>query len=305
MRAIEVDQLTKTYAEVRAVDSVSFTVHEGEVFGFLGPNGAGKTTTMELIEGYRRPDSGRVTVLGLDPFRDGHKLKEQVGIMLQSTSLYPDLNVVEIVELFSGYYRHTTQRGALLSRIGLSEKLRTRYRDLSGGQKQRLALSLAFINDPLLLFLDEPTAGLDPQSRQRVWEWIVATRGEGKTVFLTTHYIEEAEELCDRVAIIDHGQLIALDTPRRLMADLHIEHQIAFIADGSLDVAQLHRIPGVWAAVSDNGGEYTLHVEDLQAALKDLMDLASLEGFHPRDLRVEAATLEDVFISLTGRKIRS
>jgi ABC-2 type transport system ATP-binding protein len=304
MPAIEVHQLVKTYGEVRAVDGISFAVDEGEVFGLLGPNGAGKTTTVEILEGYRRPDQGEVTVLGLNPFRDGRELRERVGILLQSTSLYPDLSVAELVGLFSGYYRNTLEPDALLSAMGLDEKRSAHYGELSGGQRQRLALILAFLNEPQLLFLDEPTAGLDPQSRQAVWEWMTQARENSRTVFLTTHYIEEAEELCDRVAIVDHGKIIALDTPRRLMAELDHGQKIGFLADVPLDLAKLSSIPGVWAATNGRTGEYTLHAEDAQLALKKLLEMASEEGFYPRDLRVVGATLEDVFISLTGRRIR-
>ena len=304
MAAIEVENLHKAYREVRAVDDISFRVQIGEIFGFLGPNGAGKTTTIEIIEGYRKPDDGRVTVLGLDPFRQPYEMKERVGIMLQSTSLYPDLRVGEIIKLFAGYYKHTVDTDALLEMMGLIEKKRSFVRELSGGQRQRLALTLAFINDAEILFLDEPTAGLDPQSRRTVWERVDEARQKGKTTFITTHYIEEAEKLCDRVAIIDHGRIIALDTPRRLMADLEAEHTIDFVADSALDLAKLWDIPGLCTVVNGKKGEYTLHVSDPQRALKGLMALATEEDFHPRDLRVEGATLEDVFIKLTGRRIR-
>jgi ABC-2 type transport system ATP-binding protein len=304
MEAIEVNRIVKNYGDVRALNGVSFEVHEGEVFGLLGPNGAGKTTTIEIMEGYRRPDSGWVVVLGLDPFRDGRELKQRVGLLLQSTSLYPELSVAELVSLFSGYYRQPMEAGGLLEAMSLEEKFTARYRELSGGQKQRLALILAFVNDPELAFLDEPTAGLDPQSRQGVWEWVREGRQLSKTVVLTTHYIEEAETLCDRVAIMDQGEIIAIDTPRRLVADLEAEHNIAFLADGPIDLARLSCLPGVWAAANGQQGEYTLHVEDPQIALKGLMELASAEGFYPRDLRVKGASLEDVFISLTGRRIR-
>jgi len=304
MTAIEVRGIVKTYAEVRAVDGISFSVEEGEVFGFLGPNGAGKTTTVEILEGYHRPDQGEVTVLGLDPFGGGNELRERVGILLQSTSLYPDLSVAELVYLFSGYYRNALDPDALMSAIGLNEKRSARYGELSGGQRQRLALILAFINDPQLLFLDEPTAGLDPQSRQAIWDWMMEARRKSRTVFLTTHHIEEAQELCDRVAIVDHGKIIALDTPRRLMADLDSGQKITFLADKNLDLAKLSSLPGVWAATNGKPGEHTLHADDAQLALKKLLELASEEGFYPRDLRVEGATLEDVFINLTGRRIR-
>jgi ABC-2 type transport system ATP-binding protein len=304
VEAIEVHEIVKTYGDFRAVNGVSFEVEEGEVFGLLGPNGAGKTTTIEIMEGYRKPDSGWVRVLDLDPFQDGHELKQRVGLLLQSTSLYPELSVAELASLFSGYYREPVEANVLLETLGLKEKTTARYRELSGGQKQRLALILAFINDPQLVFLDEPTAGLDPQSRQGFWQWIGEGRQRSKTILITTHHIEEAEALCDRVAILDHGQIMALDTPRRLVAGLEAEHRIAFLAEEPIDLARLSCIPGVWAAANGKEGEYTLHVEDPQLALKGLMELASQESFYPRDLRVEGATLEDVFISLTGRRIR-
>ncbi len=304
MAAIEVERLLKVYGTVRAVDDISFMVEKGEIFGFLGPNGAGKTTTIEILEGYRKPDHGRVLVLGLDPVQERYEVKERVGIVLQETSLYPELRVGEIVKLFAGYYQHTADTELLSDMMGLKEKGKASVRELSGGQRQRLALILGFLNDPELLFLDEPTAGLDPQSRQLVWEWIGGSREKGKTVFITTHYIEEAEELCDRVAIIDHGKIIALDTPRRLMADLGTDHRIEFMADGALDLAKLQTLPGVWAATNGNGDEYTLHVQDPQPALKRLMALAAKDGFYPKDLRVRGPSLEDVFIKLTGRRIR-
>jgi ABC-2 type transport system ATP-binding protein len=304
MSVIAVQGITKAYGEVRAVDGISFSVDEGEVFGFLGPNGAGKTTTVEILEGYCHPDQGEVTVLGLDPFADGQELRERVGILLQSTSLYPDLSVAELMALFSGYYHKALDADTLISAMGLDEKRNARYAQLSGGQRQRLALILAFINDPELLFLDEPTAGLDPQSRQAVWQWLTEARRKSRTVFLTTHHIEEAQQLCDRVAIVDHGKIIALDTPRHLMAELDHGQKISFLADKKLDLAKLCSIPGVWAATNGRPGEYTLHAEDSQLALKELLEFASQEGCYIKDLRVEGATLEDVFISLTGRRIR-
>ncbi len=312
MSVITVDDLHKHYGDpsagsgrgVKAVDGVSFEVQEGETFGFLGPNGAGKTTTIEIIEGYRKPDSGSVTALGLDPRRDGYELKEHVGIMLQETALYPDLRVGELLRLFASYYRRPADPDALLEMIGLEEKKRAFVRELSGGQRQRLAFILTLINDPELLFLDEPTAGLDPQSRRAAWEWIRRAREEGKTVFLTTHYIEEAETLCDRVVIIDHGRIIALDTPKRLVAGLEAEHRIEFVTEGALDSARLGGIPGVGKAIEAGKGAFVLYVKEPQPVLGALIALAEREGLTLRDLRVEGATLEDVFIRLTGRRIR-
>jgi len=305
MNVITVNDLHKHYGEVKAVDGISFEVHEGEIFGFLGPNGAGKTTTIEIIEGYRKPDSGEVTVLGLDPRKDGYELKERIGIMLQETALYQDLRVGELLRLFASYYRNPVDPDALLEMIGLQEKRRAFVREISGGQRQRVALILTLTNDPELLFLDEPTAGLDPQSRRVTWEWIARAREEGKTVFLTTHYIEEAEDLCDRVAIIDHGKIIALDTPKRLMAGLQVEQRIEFVIEGALDVARLEAIPGVTKALDEGQGAFTIYAPEAQPALKSLITLAETEGFTLRGLTVEGATLEDVFIQLTGRRIRA
>jgi ABC-2 type transport system ATP-binding protein len=305
MPIISVENLHKHYDDVKAVDGLSFEVQTGEIFGFLGPNGAGKTTTIEIIEGYKTADSGCATVLGLDPRRDRHELRERIGLMLQETALYPDLKVGEVLRLFASYYRRPVDPDALLEMIGLEEKRGAFIRELSGGQRQRVVFVLALINDPELIVLDEPTAGLDPQSRRAIWDWIDLARNRGKTVFLTTHYIEEAERLCDRVAIVDHGRIIALDTPKRLMAAVEIEHRIQFVVEGALDVAGLEALPGVTQAVSDGPGEYTLFARLVQPAVKSLMDLSESNGFTLRGLSVEGTTLEDVFIHLTGRRIRA
>ncbi len=290
---------------VKAVDGISFQVQQGEIFGFLGPNGAGKTTTIESIEGFKTPDSGSVAVLGLDPHKQGHALKEHIGIMLQETCLYPDLKVGELLKLFASYYRDPVDPDALLEMIGLQEKKGAFVSELSGGQRQRVAFILALINDPQLLFLDEPTAGLDPQSRRAIWEWIKMASAKGKTVFLTTHYIEEAERLCDRVAIIDHGKIIALDAPKQLIASAEMEQRIQFVIDGDLDVPRLETLPGVSRALHDGVGEFTIHAEQIQSSLKSLIDLSETNGFSLRGLTVEGASLEDVFIRLTGRRIRT
>jgi len=302
---IKVNDLVKQYGDLKAVDGISFEVQEGEIFGFLGPNGAGKTTTIECIEGYKTPDSGSVTALGLDPREDSYELKERIGIMLQETALYPDLRVGELLRLFASYYRRPADPDALLEMIGLEEKKRAFVGKLSGGQRQRVVFILALINDPELLFLDEPTAGLDPQSRRAIWEWIRLAREKGKTVFLTTHYIEEAENLCDRVAIIDHGKIIALDTPRRLMADLAVEQRIEFVIEGTLSTARLEKMPSVSRVLDEGNGAFTIYTPEAQPVLKALINLAESNGFTLRGLTVEGATLEDVFIQLTGRRIRT
>jgi ABC-2 type transport system ATP-binding protein len=305
MSVIVVEDLLKYYQDVRAVDGISVEVREGEIFGFLGPNGAGKTTTIEIIEGYKTADSGRAMVLGLDPRRDRRELRERIGLMLQETMLYPDLKVGELLRLFASYYRHPVDPDALLEMIGLDEKRGAFIRELSGGQRQRVVFVLALINDPEVLFLDEPTAGLDPQSRRAIWEWIDLARKKGKTVFLTTHYIEEAERLCDRVAIVDHGRIIALDTPQRLVAGAEVEQRIAFVIDGSLDTAELEALPGAIRVLADSHGQFTLCARDAQPVLKSLIELSEVNGFRLRGLEVTGASLEDVFIRLTGRRIRT
>ncbi len=305
MSVIAVENLHKHYDDVKAVDGISFQVQEGEIFGFLGPNGAGKTTTIEIIEGYKTADTGFATVLGLDPRRNRYELRERIGLMLQETSLYPDLKVGELLRLFASYYRHPANPDALLEMIGLEEKRGAFIRELSGGQRQRVVFVLALINDPEVLFLDEPTAGLDPQSRRAIWEWINLARERGKTVFLTTHYIEEAERLCDRVAIVDHGRIIALDTPKHLMATAEVEQRVGFVIEGSLDVTRLEALPGTTRVLGDGHGQFTLYARQAQPVLKSLIELSEANGFTLRGLEVEGATLEDVFIRLTGRRIRT
>jgi len=305
MEAIVVEDLRKHYGAVQAVDGIGFEVQCGEVFGLLGPNGAGKTTTIEMMEGYRTPDSGGVSVLGLHPRQDEYELKERIGILLQETALYHDLKLSELLRLFASYYRSSVNTERLLEMIGLQEKRGAFVRELSGGQRQRAAIALALINDPELVYLDEPTAGLDPQSRRATWNWIGRARDEGKTVFLTTHYIDEAEEVCDRVAIMDHGRIIALDTPRRLMAGLEIERRIEFVVGGVLDPTILESLPGITKARSEGDGAYTIYAPEAHVALKTLLAQADEQGFALKGLSVEGATLEDVFIRLTGRRIRA
>jgi ABC-2 type transport system ATP-binding protein len=305
MTVIDVQNLQKHYGEVKAVDGISFQVHQGEVFGFLGPNGAGKTTTIEILEGFHRQDSGEVKVLGLDPQADHYEFQERIGIMLQETELYQDLRVSELLRLFASYYRSAVDPKSLLEMIGLEAKERAFIRELSGGQRQRVVFILTLINDPDLLFLDEPTAGLDPQSRRAIWNWINRGRQEGKTVFLTTHYIEEAERLCDRVAIIDHGHIIALDTPKRLMASVDVENRIEFTTEGNLNAEKLKSMPYITNVVEHDRGAYTLFAQEAEPALKSLIALSEENGFRLRGLHVEGASLEDVFIQLTGRRIRT
>ena len=227
------DNLRKVYGDVVAVDDISFEVHEGEIFGMVGPNGAGKTTTIECIEGLRRPDGGTVQVLGMDPQRDGYDLRQHIGVQLQEAALPHRIKVWEAMDLFASFYRRSVDWHSLLEQLGLSEKHDASFINLSGGQKQRLFIALALVNDPDLVFLDELTTGLDPQARRAMWDLVQGIRERGKTVFLTTHYMEEAERLCDRVAIIDHGRIVALDTPENLIHSLGAENRVIFGTDGA------------------------------------------------------------------------
>lgn len=229
---IVVRNIGKSYGNVIAVDDVSFEVQAGEIFGMVGPNGAGKTTIIECIEGLRRPDKGNIRVLGLDPQVDGFTLRQRIGIQLQTAALSPRLRVAEALDLFASFYSHISPWPELLEKMGLASKRKAFISTLSGGQRQRLFIALALLNDPELVFLDELTTGLDPQARRAMWELVLEVREQGKTVFLTTHFMEEAERLCDRVAIMDHGQMIALDTPARLIENLQAERRIIFSIDG-------------------------------------------------------------------------
>jgi ABC-2 type transport system ATP-binding protein len=300
---IQVENLYKNYGTVEAVRGVSFAVEEGEVFGLLGPNGAGKTSTVEILEGMRTADRGIVHVCGLEPEKSGGEFKERIGAVLQSTALPDKLRVKEAIELFAQFYHRRANTDELLRRFQLEEKRDATYDHLSGGQKQRLALAMALVNNPEVIFLDEPTAGLDPQVRREIYDIIEELRREKKTVLLTTHYIEEAERLCDRVAIVDHGRVIALGTPRQLKrgsaGTTRIEVRVARPAtDG-----RLKELDGV-ADCREFDGAYVLHStrppQTIVALVKELEaennELQSLEMFSP--------SLEDVFIELTGRRLR-
>src|SRR5256714_4693904 len=255
--AIHVAGLEKRYGATRAVDGLSFDVERGEVFGLLGPNGAGKTTTVETLEGYRRPDQGSVRVLGRDPIRQAQSLKPLIGVMLQQDGLYPALTAREILRLYAGYFREPQNIDALLERVGLSAAARTRCRRLSGGQKRRLALAVALVGNPSLVFLDEPTAGMDPQARLATWEIIRDLKQRGATVLLTTHLMDEAERLADHVAIIDHGRLVALDTPSQMMG-VQNAITVRFVAPSGLDCTQLAALPAAQWAEEIRPGSYLI-----------------------------------------------
>jgi ABC-2 type transport system ATP-binding protein len=301
--AIEVHDLQKHYGATKAVDGISFTVNQGEVFGMLGPNGAGKSTTIEMIEGLRVPDAGNISILGYTQPRDAAAIKERIGTQLQTTGLYPRLNVAEVLDLFRSFYRgrQTLSTDELIHLVNLEEKRTTLSKDLSGGQQQRLSVALALVNDPDIVFLDEPTTGMDPQARRQLWDVIRDMQKRGKTVLMTTHYMEEAQELCDRVAIVDHGKILEMDTPSALIHKYFQDVAIEF-RDGSVSVETYRALPGVQdAAVADD--IVTLHTTDVGHTMSALVT-QQREGGTLRDLSVRTATLEDVFLRLTGRALR-
>jgi len=300
---LKVENLEKQYEDVHAVRGVSFCVEEGEVFGLLGPNGAGKTSTIEVLEGLRVPDGGRVSVCGLDPQKNPTELKSVIGATLQATSLPDKLRVGEAIRLFAGFYKKRRNTDTLLKRFGLEEKRGSFYSQLSGGQKQRLALAMALVNDPRVLFLDEPTAGLDPQVRREIYAVIEELKAEKKTIVLTTHYIEEAERLCDRVAIIDHGKLIAEGTPRELKQRSGNTTRVEVRLSKPVSNGALKDLDGVSDA-REVDGAYVLHCQRTAPAIVALVKHLEAEENELVSLEIATPTLEDVFIELTGRRLR-
>ena len=296
--------LRKTFGDVVAVDGLDLEVRGGECFGLLGPNGAGKTSTIEICEGLSTPDAGDVIVLGRRWGEDDRGLRERLGISLQETQFSDKLTVAETVRLFRSFYRRGAAPDAVIDMVQLQEKVGARVGKLSGGQKQRLALACALVGDPELLFLDEPTTGLDPQARRQLWELIERLRSEGRSILLTTHYMEEAERLCDRVAIVDHGRVISEGTPRELIDSLGSEHVLEFaVGDGTVNANLLGALDGVRGA-DRRDGVYRLHVTELHRAMPALLQLLRSEGAPLTELRTHSPTLEDVFVSLTGRYLR-
>jgi ABC-2 type transport system ATP-binding protein len=299
--------LIKRYGDVTAVAGLDLEVRAGECFGMLGPNGAGKTTTVEIFEGLRMPDAGEVEILGDRWHGDNLPLRSRLGIQLQETKFPEKLTVAEVVSLFRSFYPRGLDVGEVLSLVGLQDKATGHVRTLSGGQKQRLSLGCALVGDPELLFLDEPTTGLDPQSRRQTWEIVESLKARGRTVLLTTHYMEEAARLCDRVAVVDHGKVIALGTPRELIASLGAEHVIEFAvgSDGQIQIddAALAGLPSVEKVVHD-GGSWRLTVREVHRAVPALLNALSEQGLEPTQLTTHHATLEDVFMALTGRRLR-
>jgi ABC-2 type transport system ATP-binding protein len=302
---ITVENLIKTYGQVRAVDNITFQADRGEVFGMLGPNGAGKTTTVEIIEGLRPMDSGKVTVLGFDISKNPGRIKQSIGVQLQSPSLLSLLRVEEILDTFASLYNRSLPTSQLLEMLSLQESRKVLVKNLSGGQQQRLSVAMAMVNDPEIAFLDEPTTGLDPQARRGLWSVIEDMRGRDKTVFLTTHYMDEAERLCDRVAIVDHGQIIALDSPENLIHTHFEEKAIQFEMDNPPTETLLQQLAGVTNVAIDNR-EVVMYSHDIPGTMSALLQIADREDLtgELKDLHVREATLEDVFLKLTGRKIR-
>jgi ABC-2 type transport system ATP-binding protein len=304
--ALRVHHLRKAYKDVVAVDGLDLEVQAGECFGLLGPNGAGKTTTVEICEGLTPPDSGEVEVLGRRWSSDAAQLRQRLGIQLQDTQLSEKLTVHETVRLFRSFFRQGAEAFEVIARVQLEEKQNSRVGDLSGGQKQRLALACALVGDPDFLFLDEPTTGLDPQARRQLWELIEEFKESGRTILLTTHYMDEAERLCDRVAIMDHGKEIALGTPRELIAATCAEQMVEFTAGSAshaLDVPALRRIEGVREIRTENGA-VLMQVTQLHTSVPALLAELTRQNVPLTELRTHSATLEDVFVTLTGRHLR-
>ena len=301
-QVVTVSSLRKTYGPLVAVDDVSFTVEEGEIFGLLGPNGAGKTTTMECVEGVRTPDSGEIRVLGQEPHRRGGDLQNRIGVQLQEAQLQKRIKVWEAVDLWTTLFPRTVDGDTLLEELGLGAKRDARFMTLSGGQKQRLFIALALINDPELIFLDELTTGLDPQARRKIWQMVLGIRERGKTVFLTTHLMEEAERLCDRVAVIEHGRLIEMGTAAELV-DRHCPHRtVHFSSDGPVGAEAFAAVPGLSSFGQDDDG-YEL-VGTGPDFISNVIGAIAEHRIRVTGFRTETPNLEDVFLELTGHSIR-
>jgi len=300
---IAVDDVYKSYADVKAVDGVSFQVAKGEIFGLLGPNGAGKTTTMEMIEGLHAPDSGELHVLGMDVRHSATAIKNRIGVQLQTAALYPQLTVTELLALFGTFYARRQPVEQLLDDLELGEKRNAQTKNLSGGQRQRLSVALALVNDPEVVFLDEPTTGLDPAARQGLWTVVRRLKDQGRTILMTTHYMEEAEALCDRLAIMDHGKVLDSGTVDELIGRRFHERGVHFGRAGAPEAAKLEALPAVSRVVYEQD-EVVLFTSDVPVTIAGLLDLTNRAGTEPANLMIRRASLEDVFLELTGRALR-
>ncbi len=300
---IEVAGLRKHYGDLVAVDGIAFDVCRGEIFGLLGPNGAGKTTTVEILEGLRRPDAGTVRILGIDAGHGVDRIKERIGVQLQTAALYPYLTVTELIDLFRSFFPRTEPTDRIVEMVDLGERRHAQTRHLSGGQRQRLSVALALVNDPELVFFDEPTTGMDPQARRSLWDLLVTLRDRGKSILLTTHYMEEAEQLCDRVAVMDHGHILELGTVQELVTRRFHERAVHFDTIAGLDTTTLAALPSVKRAVVEDG-ETVLYTADVAGTIGALLERAEVAGQEPQNLGIRRATLEDVFLDLTGHALR-
>jgi ABC-2 type transport system ATP-binding protein len=306
--SVRVRELRKSYGSFEAVKGVDFEIHPGEVFGLLGPNGAGKTTTVEILEGLRPRSSGDVTVLGVDPGLESRRLKDQIGVCLQATNLPDKITLREALRLFASLYSHSVDGDALLKRLALWDKRDASYGNLSGGQKQRLALALALINDPRMLFLDEPSAGLDPHARHEIHELVQQLRGEQRTILITTHYIEEAEKLCDRVAIVDEGRIVAMGTPEEIRSRTVGHARVEVRCEQPLPDSARQQLPQ-WPdadapVVSADGRTVTVAARRPARTLVELVRWIDQLGIEVEDVQLKRPSLEDVFIELTGKSLR-
>ena len=301
--SIEVKNLTKKYGGLTAVDDISFTVEGGETFGVLGPNGAGKTTTLEMIEGLKRPTSGSIRVEGLDIRTQSDAVKRIIGVQLQAASFFENLSLSELIHVFAACYDRKVDPRQILEEVQLVEKADAKARELSGGQKQRLSIAIGLVNDPQVLFLDEPTTGLDPQARRNLWDLVKLIKRKGKTVVLTTHYMDEAEVLCDRIAIMDHAKIVALDTTAGLLAKTGVGSRIEFTAQTALPAEAFKALPGV-GALEQDGEAFCVITADAQATLDALFAMGRAGSIAMHGLTVRRATLEDVFLKLTGHQLR-
>mgnify|MGYP002021151168 FL=1 len=311
--AVQVENLVKRFGSFTAVDGVTFAVERGEVFGILGPNGAGKTTTLEIIESLQKPTLGRVSVLGLDVQSDAAKVKARIGVQLQASAYYDYLNLTEILSLLGSFYPSRVEPATLLEQVGLADLSTSRIRELSGGQQQRFAVAASLVNHPELVILDEPSTGLDPQARRNLWGLIREVNQRGVTVVLTTHYMDEAEILCSRLAIMDHGQILALDTPRNLINRLEASYTVKLTMDQPMTLAQIEALNGavdvVQSGEQDEDGPvtentYLLRLANSASALRAMLDEIAKAGLGLENLQITPVTLEDVFLELTGNELR-
>lgn len=300
---IDVKNLTKKYGDFTAVNDISFSVRKGETFGILGPNGAGKTTTLEMIEGLKKITAGSVTLDGKDVQKETHHVKQVIGVQLQASTFFEGLNLVELIDTFASLYNRKVNAMELLKEVQLEEKAKKQVKELSGGQKQRLSIAVGLVNDPKVLFLDEPTTGLDPQARRNLWDLVEMIKKKGKTVVLTTHYMDEAEVLCDRIAIMDNAKIVALDTTEGLLTKTGVDPTVRFESKQKISLEHLKKLSGV-KEVDHDKNTYFLTTHDSQKTLDELFTLARKDDVKIEELTVKRVTLEDVFLKLTGHALR-